>query len=67
MSNHPNLTRRFAFIIDGVVADSISVDDVFAAILSQSPIIVELEDNEVMPGWEYDQLNSTFINPDKRV
>lgn len=67
MTNQPNLTRRFAFIIDGIVADSISVDDIFAAILSQSPTIVELEDDEVMPGWKYDQLNSTFINPDKGI
>ncbi len=59
--------RRFAFIVDGVVADCIWVDDAFAAIFSQNPLILELKNTEVMPGWNYDEDNSTFINPDNGI
>jgi hypothetical protein len=63
MSNNPNLSRRFAFIINNVVADCIYVDDVFAAIFSQNPLILELKNTEVMPGWNYDEDNSYFSPP----
>jgi hypothetical protein len=60
-------TRKFAFVIENIVADSIYVDDAFAAILSQSPKIVEIYNDQVLPGWKYDEENLNFISPENNI
>ena len=57
--------RRFAFVLDGVIADCVVVNDSFAAILSSSPEIVELLQGEVMPGWSWD--GREFAPPSARL
>lgn len=55
--------RRFAFVLDDVVVDSVAVNDTFAAILSSSPRIVEITNTQVMPGWRW--LSDRFVAPEE--
>jgi hypothetical protein len=53
---NPKPPHKIAFIIDGVVADTIHVPDRLAAVLLSEPRIVRIPDElepAVIPGWKF--------------
>lgn len=64
---------KFALVIDGEVAGTIqyptnlgnpTMDRIIAA-LQSNPTIIEVFDNNIMPGWSYD--GSTFSAPAEEI
>ena len=59
--------NQIALIIDNVVADVVTCDDRFAALLLSSPKILDmtsvLEDGKNIIGWAYNPENNTVTEP----
>lgn len=62
---HQKPPHKIAFVIDGVVADTIHVPDRLAAVLLSEPTIIRIPDElepQVIPGWKYDSATGEFID-----
>ncbi len=55
------MSERIAFVLDNEVIDIINCQPRFAAILLSEPLILNVEDKNVLPGWQY--INGEFLPP----
>lgn len=59
--NALTITERVAFVIDDEVVDIIVTQPKFAAILLSEPLILDVNNIQVAPGYKY--INGEFVPP----
>ena len=65
--HHKNNLSEIVFIIDGVLQDSIFVEERLAAILLSDPLICNItyENPRPLLGWKYNKESGEFKNPNE--
>ena len=65
--HHENKISEVAFVIDGVLQDSIFVEERLAAILLSDPTICDITHIKPRPllGWKYNKESGEFSNPNE--
>jgi hypothetical protein len=65
--HHENKISEIALVIDGVIQDSLFVEERLAAILLSDPIICDISYVKPRPllGWKYNEESGEFKNPNE--
>ena len=66
----PNFEYQVAFVIDGVVQETVSLGSRFAAILLSEPLIIDtslFHSGQIKIGYRYDSSTGQFYDPEGNI